>query len=168
MGWRGSWKFDKQTDCKPALLKIFISNEIIPMKLFIKFLLLICICSCHNTELNLENKRLRKTNDSLESILSANLIRPFIDNKTFVTKKDSVYELQLFAAILEGLSIDSIFINGSYTKPNERLRIRSDKFGPIISYTPDSIGEFEFSVQAKINAWNNYKTKVIWPLYVEN
>ena len=138
------------------------------MKLKSLIVAFVIISSCTNSEVEKQNEKLRKQNDSLRSIMSDNVIRPFVDNKTFVTKKDSTYELQLFAAILRGVTLDTILINGKYVNPNdETVRIKYDDFGPIISFTSDTTGEFEFNVQAKIKAWNNYETNVSWPLIVE-
>jgi len=132
------------------------------------FLVIAIAYSCKNSDFRLENERLKKENDSLNYIMSQNLIRPYIDNKKFITQKDSSYHLQLFAAINKGIEIDTVYLNGKYlTQDDKRIKVTYDDFGPIISFTPDSVGEYEFIAQTKIKAWGNRVIEVSWPLIVE-
>jgi hypothetical protein len=131
--------------------------------------LLFVSCESHSSK-NQKILNLEREVDSLKHVIQSNKIFPYIDNKRFMVTVDSLYRLQLIAAIQNGIELQSLEINGQdFEESNQNVELKFDDFGPHIFFRPNRIGKFSFKAITNIKAWGpKQETLVEWEVDVNH
>jgi hypothetical protein len=133
---------------------------------FIILILTLTACTQETDTLKAENSKLKRTNDSLLTELQLNRGVPFIDYHDFEGELGKEHQVHFLAVRKGGYILDSLEIEGYSSDQAESLYdIKSDKFGSLLKFNPDTAGIYSFKTYTRLEnddhtVVQNFKVKI--------
>jgi len=117
----------------------------------------------------LKNENLILTNkvDSLNNLINQYSVVTMLNNNSFSAKVGEKYSVESMAVLKNGLKLDSLRINGRLIKEYDLdIEVNNGFFGPVIQFTPISVGTYKIEANVSSFAWENRSIKTEWEIYV--
>lgn len=138
----------------------------------ISLLIVIISFSCSENKeiakLTDQNQSLAFKVDSLQNLLNKYQVLTVLNNDNFSLFIGETYSVESMAVLRQGLILDSLFINDRYISSSDSDIVSHGFFGPIVSFTPDSVGIYNIKAIVSSFAWNNRSINSKWTIVVKD